>query len=185
MIDSGAVYMCAISCLICMQIAVAISCPHCEATANTKSRTKSHSPAICMQIAYEIACVNRPLECAVCTVGNGSGRSLTGAGAGQGCRPTPPLRVYMLSYIRCPRRGTWEHYKYKEPQPNSCPRLFVSRRLCHRPPSYLSSTWSTPTRRLYPVGTVIRDVLRSILLDPVLCECDLSGGPGVGQPQDD
>jgi hypothetical protein len=119
------------------------------------------------------------------SVGNGSGRSLTGAGAGRGCRPPPPPRVYMLSYIRCLRRGTCRHYKYKEPQPNSCPRLFVSRRLCHRPPAYLSSTWSTPTTRLYPVGTVIRDVLRSILLDPVLCECDLSGGPGVGRPQDD
>jgi hypothetical protein len=101
------------------------------------------------------------------------------------CRPPPPLRVYMLSYIRCLRRGTSRHYKYRETQPNSCPRLFVSRRLFHRPPAYLPSTWSTPTTPLYPVGTVIRDVLRSILLDPVLCGCSLSGGPGVGQPQDD
>jgi hypothetical protein len=44
----------------------------------------------------------------LCNVGKGSGRPLTGAGAGRGCRPTPPLRVYMLSYIRCPR-GAPEH----------------------------------------------------------------------------
>jgi hypothetical protein len=93
-------------------------------------------------------------------------------------------RLYVKLY-KVPERGTCTHCKYTKPQPNSCPRLFLSRRLCPRSPAYLSSTWSTPTTRLYPVGTVIRDILRSILLDPVLCECDLSGGPGVGRPQDD
>jgi hypothetical protein len=89
----------------------------------------------------------------------------------------------MFAYLRCPRQGHTLHSKYILIQ-SHCVLAHCIPSSCLCPPIYLSSTWLTPTTRFCQVGTVIRDVLRSIRLDPVLCGSRLSSRPGVGGPQD-